>query len=91
MRGFIVGSVMVLIAAILVPILQILDVPRQLAVGISIGIAFLGFAIQLWSAFSYRRKFDRDMREREEAHRAHLAHVATLPPDEAIKQLLRPK
>lgn len=91
MRMFVVGTVLVISCAVLVLVLKVVGVPNTISLPISIGVAVIGFAMQLYAAISMKRKFEQEMLKAAEEQHSLLLHVSKLPPAEAIAILLRGK
>ena len=91
MRTFVIGTVLLIFSSVLVLILKVLGVPNAVSLPVSITLACIGFALQLYAAFSLKRKFEQEMREAAEVHHSLLLHASKLPPSEAIALLLSRK
>jgi len=84
-----IGTGMIIAAAILCPVLFALKFPLIWCRTISIALGVVGFIIQMYSVFSVRHKFKKDIQKKNEDHQNLLKEIKDLPPDEAIDRLLK--
>lgn len=88
MKGFFIGTIVVIGSAVSMPVLMLMGLFNTISAVVVMGVAFVGFIIQMWSAFIMKFGFEREMRQKREAHEALKREVAKLPPQEVIDRLL---
>lgn len=85
---FSIGTVLVVLGALAFGVLITLGVPRTLSVTCGLILSFIGFSMQMYSAFSSKRRFEQEMKQSQLRHEAKLHAAASLPPEQAIALLL---
>ncbi|NTW13813.1 MAG: hypothetical protein HGA31_02150 [Candidatus Moranbacteria bacterium] len=70
-------------------ILMVLHVDRYYSTIVTIALAVIGFAMQLYALFSEKNSFERDMRRKREEQERTMEKAMTLPPEQAIDMLLK--
>ena len=89
MKGLYIGTGMVICGCLLLPLFVVMGIPLGFAKALSIGIACVGFFIQIRWAFLIRAHNERELQKTREGHEALMKEVQGMPPEEAIKKLLK--
>lgn len=82
------ATTLVIVAALLPVPLTLMGLPRAWAAGAPVALACAGFALQMWAAFSLRRRHVRDLQGIQRRHRDLMDAASKLPPNEAVALLL---
>lgn len=89
MKTYLVGTILVVLGAILVFTLTALGFSHTISVTCGLGISVIGFGVQMWTTFSTKLKFEKEMKQAEVNHAAIMAAASKLPPEQAIALLLK--
>jgi hypothetical protein len=90
MRSFYLGTGMLIGSVVFImPALLLLGFSRPTTAIVGIAISTIGFVLQMYAMFSLRASFEREIESSQKRHEAVMEKAKTLPPEEAIKLLLK--